>query len=88
MTAVPATAPGGTGLDLKAFQNLGYTAEWFAFVGFVIFMWFRLFRREVELARDAELGILPEEAEAETAEAAADSATPVTAREPSSTSGV
>lgn len=54
----------------------------------MIFMWFRLFRREVELARDAELGILPEEAEAETAEAAADSATPVTAREPSSTSGV
>ncbi len=59
MRAVPASAPGGTGLDLKAFQNLGYTAEWFAFVGFVIFMWFRLFRREVELARDAELGLGP-----------------------------
>ncbi|CAL9510451.1 hypothetical protein SUDANB132_03624 [Streptomyces sp. enrichment culture] len=57
MQAVPASAPGGTGLDLKAFQNLGYTAEWFAFVGFVIFMWFRLLRREVELARDAELGL-------------------------------
>ncbi|WTB89591.1 SURF1 family protein [Streptomyces cellulosae] len=64
MRAVPASAPGGTGLDLKAFQNLGYTAEWFAFVGFALFMWFRLFRREVELARDAELGILPEAAEA------------------------
>ncbi|MFJ3985559.1 SURF1 family protein [Streptomyces fungicidicus] len=60
MKAVPATAPGGTGLDLKAFQNLGYTAEWFAFVGFVIFMWFRLLRRELEFARDAELGLAPE----------------------------
>ncbi|MFF9485995.1 SURF1 family protein [Streptomyces sp. NPDC014676] len=60
MKAVPATAPDGTGLDLKAFQNLGYTAEWFAFVGFVIFMWFRLFRRELEFARDAELGLVPD----------------------------
>ncbi|MEU3097447.1 SURF1 family protein [Streptomyces sp. NPDC006967] len=64
MRAVPASAPGGTGLDLKAFQNLGYTAEWFAFVGFVIFMWFRLLRREVELARDAELGLAAEGDEA------------------------
>ncbi|WP_437046210.1 SURF1 family protein [Streptomyces sp. enrichment culture] len=61
MTAVPASAAQGTGLDLKAFQNLGYTAEWFAFAGFVIFMWFRLLRREVEFARDAELGLLPED---------------------------
>ncbi|MFF9203164.1 SURF1 family protein [Streptomyces sp. NPDC014986] len=61
MKAVPASAPGGTGLDLKAFQNLGYTAEWFAFVGFVVFMWFRLLRRELEFARDAELGLLPRE---------------------------
>ncbi len=61
MKAVPASAPGGTGLDLKAFQNLGYTAEWFAFVGFVIFMWFRLLRRELEFARDAELGLVPDE---------------------------
>ncbi|MFM9626156.1 MULTISPECIES: SURF1 family protein [Streptomyces] len=57
MTAVPATAPNGTGLDLKAFQNLGYTGEWFVFAGFVVFMWFRLLRREIEFARDAELGI-------------------------------
>ncbi|MFC5634228.1 SURF1 family protein [Streptomyces bullii] len=57
MKAVPATAPQNTGLDLKAFQNLGYTAEWFAFVGFVVFMWFRLLRREIEFARDAELGL-------------------------------
>lgn len=61
MTAVPAAAAADTGLDLKAFQNLGYTGEWFVFAGFVVFMWFRLLRREVEFARDAELGILPEE---------------------------
>lgn len=61
MRTVPVSAPQNTGLDLKAFQNLGYTAEWFAFVGFVIFMWFRLLRREVELARDAELGLAPED---------------------------
>ena len=28
---VPAVAPQGSGLDLKAFQNLGYTGEWFVF---------------------------------------------------------
>lgn len=61
MTAVPATAPGGSGLDLKAFQNLGYTGEWFVFAGFVVFMWFRLLRREAEFARDAELGLVPDE---------------------------
>ncbi|MET7378962.1 SURF1 family protein [Streptomyces sp. NPDC005526] len=60
MKAVPATAPANTGLDLKAFQNLGYTGEWFVFAGFVVFMWFRLVRREVEYARDAELGLLPD----------------------------
>jgi cytochrome oxidase assembly protein ShyY1 len=65
MKAVPATAPKGSGLDLKAFQNLGYTGEWFVFAGFTIFMWFRLLRREVESARDAELGIVTEEAEAD-----------------------
>ncbi|MGW0597286.1 SURF1 family protein [Streptomyces sp. NPDC002776] len=61
MKAVPVSAPGGSGLDLKAFQNLGYTGEWFVFAGFVVFMWFRLFRREVEFARDAELGLVPRE---------------------------
>ncbi|MET8448656.1 SURF1 family protein [Streptomyces sp. NPDC005209] len=62
MTAVPATAPANTGLDLKAFQNLGYTGEWFVFAGFVVFMWFRLLRREVEFQRDAALGLVPDEA--------------------------
>lgn len=59
MTTVPASAPANTGLDLKAFQNLGYTGEWFVFAGFVVFMWFRLVRREAEALRDAELGIEP-----------------------------
>ncbi|WP_320777319.1 SURF1 family protein [Streptomyces sp. CRN 30] len=62
MTAVPATAPADTGLDLKAFQNLGYTGEWFVFAGFVVFMWFRLFRREAETIRDARLGLVTDEA--------------------------
>lgn len=60
MKPVPATTPQDTGLDLKAFQNLGYTGEWFVFAGFVVFMWFRLFRREVEFVRDAELGLVPD----------------------------
>ncbi|WP_200305758.1 SURF1 family protein [Streptomyces adelaidensis] len=61
MKAVPATTPQDTGLNLKAFQNLGYTGEWFVFAGFVVFMWFRLLRREVEFIRDAELGLVPDE---------------------------
>lgn len=66
MTPVPASAPQNSGLDLKAFQNLGYTGEWFVFAGFVVFMWFRLVRREAEALEDAELGLAPE-AENETA---------------------
>lgn len=71
---VPPVAPSGTGLDLKAFQNLGYTGEWFVFAGFVVFMWFRLVRREAETRRDAELGLTGEEgpAAASAAEVAAD----------------
>ncbi|MFD7404145.1 SURF1 family protein [Streptomyces sp. NPDC059866] len=61
MRAVPVSAAPDTGLDLKAFQNLGYTGEWFVFAGFVVFMWFRLFRREVEFVRDAEMGLVPED---------------------------
>lgn len=57
---VPAAAPQGSGLDLKAFQNLGYTGEWFVFAAFVLFMWFRLVRREAEAARDVELGLVAE----------------------------
>ncbi|NYI05587.1 SURF1 family protein [Allostreptomyces psammosilenae] len=62
LLAVPYEAPAGTGLDLRAFQNLGYTAEWFIFAGFVVFMWFRVVRREGELRRDRELGIEPDPA--------------------------
>ncbi|MFB7517358.1 SURF1 family protein [Streptomyces sp. NPDC056144] len=57
LTPVPAAAAQGTGLDAKAFQNLGYTAEWFVFAGFVLFMWFRLVRREAEASRDEALGL-------------------------------
>lgn len=69
LTPVPAAAPNDTGLDLKAFQNLGYTGEWFVFVAFVLFMWFRLYRRELENLRDAEAGLLPAAPEAEPAAA-------------------
>lgn len=58
LTAVPPQAANNTGLDGKAFQNLGYTAQWFVFAAFVIFMWYRFFRREVENQRDADLGLL------------------------------
>ncbi|WP_432004727.1 SURF1 family protein [Streptomyces parvus] len=61
MKPVPAAAPEGSGLDLKAFQNLGYTGEWFVFAAFVLFMWFRLVRREAEAERDIALGLVPEE---------------------------
>jgi cytochrome oxidase assembly protein ShyY1 len=57
LTAVPAVAAQNTGLDLKAFQNLGYTGEWFVFAGFVLFMWFRLLRREAESVKDRALGL-------------------------------
>ncbi|GAA2346940.1 SURF1 family protein [Streptomyces cuspidosporus] len=67
---VPPAVADGTGLDLKAFQNLGYTGEWFVFAGFVVFMWFRLFRREVETARDLALGIAPSDSPVGPAEAA------------------
>jgi cytochrome oxidase assembly protein ShyY1 len=63
MKAVPYAAPQNTGLDLKAFQNLGYTGEWFVFAGFVVFMWFRLMRREVETQRDVALGLTDDGAE-------------------------
>ncbi|WP_182441028.1 SURF1 family protein [Streptacidiphilus sp. PB12-B1b] len=48
----------GDGLTLEAFQNLGYTCQWFVFAGFAVFMWARLVRREAELVRDRRLGIV------------------------------
>lgn len=62
LRAVPATLPEGSGLDLKAFQNLGYSGEWFAGVAFILFMWFRFFRRDVELMKDQALGLAPQQA--------------------------
>jgi cytochrome oxidase assembly protein ShyY1 len=49
----------GDGLTLEAFQNLGYTCQWFVFAGFAVFMWFRLVRREAEVVRDRRLGLVP-----------------------------
>ncbi|GAA5004075.1 SURF1 family protein [Kitasatospora paranensis] len=60
LSAVPTVQPqGGDGLTLRAFQNLGYTLEWFVFAGFVVFMFFRLVRREAEAAQDRALGLEP-----------------------------
>ncbi|WP_043193482.1 SURF1 family protein [Streptomyces sp. NRRL F-2664] len=81
MLPVPAQAPTNTGLDLKAFQNLGYTGEWFVFAAFVLFMWFRLYRREVEMLRDREAGLLDP---SDPAAAAA----PATAAEDQSSTGI
>jgi cytochrome oxidase assembly protein ShyY1 len=61
LKAVPPAAPPNSGLDIKAFQNLGYTGQWFVFAGFVVFMWFRLARREGEARADAELGLITDE---------------------------
>ncbi|MEU9050442.1 SURF1 family protein [Streptomyces sp. NPDC048384] len=82
MKPVPVAAPNDTGLDLKAFQNLGYTGEWFVFAGFVVFMWFRLLRREAEFARDAELGLIPDGETAGDAETAVDEGNRAGAGEP------
>ncbi|MEU8989491.1 SURF1 family protein [Streptomyces sp. NPDC048558] len=82
MKPVPVAAPNDTGLDLKAFQNLGYTGEWFVFAGFVVFMWFRLLRREAEFARDAELGLIPDGETDGDAETAVDEGTRAGAGEP------
>ncbi|MFF4365528.1 SURF1 family protein [Streptomyces sp. NPDC001594] len=79
MVPVPAQAPSNTGLDLKAFQNLGYTGEWFVFVAFVLFMWWRLYRRELETQRDAEAGLLPAASPADAPAASPKTASPETA---------
>ncbi len=65
LKAVPPAAPPNSGLDLKAFQNLGYTGQWFVFAGFVVFMVFRFARREAEARADAALGLVPQPAAAD-----------------------
>ncbi|MGC5343886.1 SURF1 family protein [Streptomyces sp. DT171] len=88
MKPVPAVAPQGSGLDLKAFQNLGYTGEWFVFAGFVLFMWFRLIRREAEAAKDLALGLVPDTGTAPaTAAAPADTETSGTDTETNTNTG-
>jgi cytochrome oxidase assembly protein ShyY1 len=73
---VPPSAPPNTGLDMQAFQNLGYTGEWFVFAGFVVFFWFRLVRREAEARRDLALGLVAEEDVAGDAQGAAAATAP------------
>jgi cytochrome oxidase assembly protein ShyY1 len=60
--AVVDTTATDSGVDIRAFQNLGYTGQWFVFAGFAVFMWLRFARREAELHRDASLGLLPDPA--------------------------
>ncbi|MET9922628.1 hypothetical protein ABZZ04_37030 [Streptomyces sp. NPDC006435] len=55
LTTVSLRLPQNTGLDRKAFQSLGYSLQWFGFIGFALWMWFRLFRREAEAVREAAL---------------------------------
>ncbi|GJF34695.1 hypothetical protein KNE206_73950 [Kitasatospora sp. NE20-6] len=47
----------GDGLNLRAFQSLGYTLEWFVFAGFVAFMGFRPARHEAEAAEGRAFGL-------------------------------
>lgn len=93
LKGVPPVAPKDSGLDMKAFQNLGYTAEWFVFAAFVMFMWFRFYRRDIEVARDAELGLLadptadPRSPDAEGATAPEETGDPKGTDAPQATSG-
>ena len=48
----------GGGISGRAWQNLGYTAQWFVFAAAAVFLWWRVIRREAEEreeAREAEL---------------------------------
>jgi cytochrome oxidase assembly protein ShyY1 len=57
LMALPPQQAEGSGLSARAFQNLGYTGEWFVFAGFAVFMWFRFVRREAEVRRDQAMGL-------------------------------
>ncbi|WP_436774331.1 SURF1 family protein [Yinghuangia sp. YIM S09857] len=66
----PAKAQKGGGISGRAWQNLGYTAQWFVFAGASVFLWWRVVRREIEERREAEeaavlreLGLAPQGAE-------------------------
>ncbi|NUT53388.1 MAG: SURF1 family protein [Saccharothrix sp.] len=68
LTAVPpAKAQKDGGISGRAWQNLGYTAQWFVFAGAAVFLWWRVVRREIEERQEAEeaavlreLGLEPE----------------------------
>ncbi|MYV98862.1 SURF1 family protein [Streptomyces sp. SID3343] len=54
----PVKDAAGGGMSGRAWQNLGYTAQWFVFAGAAVFLWWRVVRREAEEreeAREAEV---------------------------------
>ncbi len=54
----PAKKAESGGISGRAWQNLGYTAQWFVFAGAAVFLWWRVIRREAEEreeAREAEV---------------------------------
>ncbi|WP_424643560.1 SURF1 family protein [Embleya sp. AB8] len=60
----PAKESGGGGISGRAWQNLGYTAQWFVFAGAAVFVWWRVVRREADERQEehearllAELGV-------------------------------
>ncbi|OPC82213.1 hypothetical protein B4N89_15865 [Embleya scabrispora] len=57
----PAKASEGGGISGRAWQNLGYTAQWFVFAGAAVFVWWRVVRREAdERAEEQEAKLLAE----------------------------
>lgn len=50
----PAKAQKSGGVSGRAWQNLGYTAQWFVFAGASVFLWWRVVRREIEERQEAE----------------------------------
>ncbi|MDI2127874.1 SURF1 family protein [Yinghuangia seranimata] len=64
----PAKEQTSGGMSGRAWQNLGYTAQWFVFAGAAVFLWWRVVKRELEERREAEeaevlrtLGLAPAE---------------------------
>ncbi|UGQ09060.1 SURF1 family protein [Yinghuangia sp. ASG 101] len=50
----PAKTQKSGGISGRAWQNLGYTAQWFVFAGASVFLWWRVVRREIEERQEAE----------------------------------
>ncbi|MFJ8742413.1 SURF1 family protein [Embleya sp. NPDC127516] len=54
----PSKESASGGISGRAWQNLGYTAQWFVFAGAAVFVWWRVVRREADdraEEREAEL---------------------------------